>query len=296
MNNVELLFNKLQINANVFHNGQYCGNWQVDTSGSGFINFHTITHGQCFLHQPDGNVIVLNKGDMVLLPLDSPHFLSPNKHDTRRNTSIMSIPVGEDIAEESAVLLCGYFEYQHPLMRVIAKELPEYWVIKKDAEGSNVLHESLQLLISASLEASNEVITSSVILNKIAEVTLLLIVKHLMKEHSSTVGAMLHPAIANSLEALHSSPEKNWSVDKLATIANMSKSNYAAKFKDFAGLTPIKYLTQWRLRCASSDLQSTGAPIITIANKYGYESEASFSKAFKREMGVSPSKHRTSAM
>ncbi|WP_338517995.1 helix-turn-helix transcriptional regulator [Alteromonas gracilis] len=54
----------------------------------------------------------------------------------------------------------------------------------------------------------------------------------------------------------------------------------------------MKYLTQWRLRCASNDLKSTAAPIITIANKYGYESEASFSKAFKREMGVSPSKHR----
>ncbi|WP_346992798.1 cupin domain-containing protein [Alteromonas gracilis] len=200
----------------------------------GLLIFTPLLTARCFLHQPDGSVIVLNKGDVVLLPLDSPHFLSPNKHDTKRNTSIVSVPVGEDIAEESAVLLCGYFEYQHPLMRVIAKELPEYWVIKKDAEGSNVLHESLQLLISASLEASDEVITSSVILNKIAEITLLFIVKHLMKEHSSTAGAMFHPAIANSLEVLHGSPEKNWSIDKLATIANMSKSNYAAKFKDFA--------------------------------------------------------------
>jgi AraC-like DNA-binding protein len=292
MNNVELLFDKLQITANVFHNGQYCGNWQVDTVGSGFINFHAITHGQCFLHQPDGSVIVLNKGDVVLLPLDSPHFLSPNRHDTKRKSSIVSEPIGKDLPEQSTVLLCGYFEYQHPLMHVIAKELPEYWIITKGSDGSDVLHESMQLLISASLEASDTVVTASIILNKIAEITFLLIIKHLMVAFSSTAGAMFHPAIANSLEALHSSPEKNWSIDKLATIANMSKSNYAAKFKDFAGITPMKYLTQWRLRCASNDLKSTAAPIITIANKYGYESEASFSKAFKREMGVSPSKHR----
>lgn len=295
MKNLESLFDKLQITTNVFHNGQYCGNWHIDTSGTGFINFHAITHGQCYLHCSDGNVVLLEKGDMVLLPIDSPHLLSPTKNHTNKNASAGSISIAKELAADGPVLLCGYFEYQHPLMGVIAKELPEYWVIKKVSEESRVLHESLQLLISASLEVSDSVFTSSVVLNKIAEIIFLLIVKHLMGTYSSTIGALLNPAIAHSLQALHNAPEKHWSVDMLASIANMSKSNYAAKFKACAGVTPIKYLTQWRLRCASNDLSQSSQPIITIANKYGYETEASFSKAFKRELGISPSQKRVSA-
>ncbi len=292
MKNLESLFDKLQITTNVFHNGQYCGNWQIDTSGTGFINFHAVTHGQCYLHRNDDGPVLLEKGDMVLLPVDSPHLLSPTKTHTYKNVSASSIPVSEKLGAEGPVLLCGYFEYQHPLMRVITKELPEFWIIKKASKESRVLHESLQLLISASLEVSDSTFTSSVLLNKIAEVVFLLIVKHLMSKYSSTLGALLHPAIANSLQALHNAPEQHWNVEMLASIANMSKSNYAAKFKACAGVTPIKYLTQWRLRCACTEIIQSNKPLITIANQYGYETEASFSKAFKREIGVSPSQKR----
>lgn len=295
MKNLESLFNKLQITANVFHNGLYCGNWQVDTSGSGFINFHAITHGKCYLHPSHGSATLLETGDMVLLPLDSAHILSPSKTLSENNTAISATPISETLADEGAVLLCGYFEYQHPLMKVITKELPEYWIIKKRSKKSRILHQSLQLLISASLEKSDSIFTSSVVLNKVAEVIFLLIVKHLMSNYSSTIGALLHPALTNSLQALHNAPEKNWNVSMLASIANMSKSNYSAKFKACTGVTPIKYLTQWRLRSAYNDLVQSNQPIITIANKYGYESEASFSKAFKREIGVSPSSKRSTA-
>ena len=187
MKNLESLFDQLQITTNVFHNGQYCGNWQIDTSGTGFINFHAVTHGQCYLHRNDDGPVLLEKGDMVLLPVDSPHLLSPTKTHTHKNVSASSIPVSEKLGAEGPVLLCGYFEYQHPLMRVITKELPEFWIIKKASKESRVLHESLQLLISASLEVSDSTFTSSVLLNKIAEVVFLLIVKHLMSNIKRTI-------------------------------------------------------------------------------------------------------------
>lgn len=292
MNNFENLFDKLQITTNIFHNGQYCGNWQVDTSGSGFINFHAITHGHCYLHCSDGHTVYLEQGDIVLLPTDGSHFLSPNKTDSKKTSTVKSIAVGENLSAEDPVLLCGYFEYQHPLMRIITQELPKYWVIKKTSIESRVLHESIQLLINASLEPSTTEFKSSVVLNKIAEIVFLLVIKHLMGGHSSTMSAMLNPALATSLLALHDAPQTQWSVDMLAKLANMSKSNYANQFKKLTGITPIKYLTQWRLRCAGLDLKNSQYPIITIANKYGYDTESSFSKAFKREMGVSPSIHR----
>ena len=90
------------------------------------------------------------------------------------------------------------------------------------------------------------------------------------------------PQLSAVLTLIHQSPEKNWTVDSLAKQVNFSRSTFAARFKEQVGEAPLQYLTQWRMYRASRLLRSTDLPLVAIAEQVGYQSEAAFSKAFKR--------------
>ncbi len=288
MNAIEQLFTSLNITANVFHNGQYCGNWQVDTSGSGYMNFHVITHGRCYFHTDDGQVFTLEKGDMVLMPCDSGHFLSPSADDVKTHNTENSVPVSAQISGDGPVLVCGYFVHDHPFASLINRDLPPYIVLKRDGTENAALYSAMQLLMSESLTPSDSVSVNSVVLNKVAELICLLLTKDVFSSQSSLIGAITHPKLSSSIQAIHDHPEKKWTVDDLASIAFMSRSAYAALFKSVTDVSPLQYITQWRCVCAGRDLADPNQSMISIANRYGYDSEASFSKAFKRIMGQSP--------
>lgn len=91
-----------------------------------------------------------------------------------------------------------------------------------------------------------------------------------------------------AIGAIHNDPAHPWSVELLANHAGMSRSAFAAKFKDRVGKSPMAYLTQWRMLLAGERLGTSREPVSVIALDLGYESESAFSTAFKREMGVSP--------
>ena len=85
-------------------------------------------------------------------------------------------------------------------------------------------------------------------------------------------------------EAVLKTPSKHWSLSQLAQEVGMSRTNFANQFKELVGQAPINYLTEWRMSLAYSALQLTKDTILSIALEFGYQSEASFSRAFKRVM------------
>jgi AraC-like DNA-binding protein len=97
------------------------------------------------------------------------------------------------------------------------------------------------------------------------------------------------------MTAIHRAPEKAWSVESLAKEAGMSRSGFSARFTDLVGDSVMRYLTQWRMRLARSYLLEQSEPLSLLAERLGYQSEAAFCRAFKREFGVSPSNVRKSA-
>ncbi|MDE1147705.1 MAG: AraC family transcriptional regulator [Azospirillaceae bacterium] len=98
-----------------------------------------------------------------------------------------------------------------------------------------------------------------------------------------------------AITALHGDPARRWTLQELAGKAGMSRSTFAQRFKDMVGLSPMDYLTRWRMTLAANRLASTTDPISVIALSLGYESESAFSTAFKRVMGTSPRQYGQTA-
>ena len=94
---------------------------------------------------------------------------------------------------------------------------------------------------------------------------------------------------------MHADPSRAWTVDALAREVALSRSALAARFTTLIGEPPIQYLVRWRLALAARSLRAGGDAIARIAEKSGYESEAAFSRAFKREFGKPPAAWRRSA-
>ena len=114
---------------------------------------------------------------------------------------------------------------------------------------------------------------------------------HLAEGSGSGVGwffALADKRLSAAIGAMHDDPAHRWTLQELAERAGMSRSSFAAKFKETVGETPMEYLTRWRMLLAADRLENSGDPISVIALSLGYESESAFSTAFKRVMGCSP--------
>jgi len=98
--------------------------------------------------------------------------------------------------------------------------------------------------------------------------------------------------IGRALALLHAKPERAWTVDELAHEVALSRSAFAERFTALVAESPIQYLMRWRLALAAQKLRSGREPIARVAERSGYESEAAFSRAFKREFSVSPTAWR----
>jgi AraC-like DNA-binding protein len=104
--------------------------------------------------------------------------------------------------------------------------------------------------------------------------------------------AMFDPQMGTALSAIHDRVNTPWTVESLAKAAGMSRSAFAARFKELLGQTPLKYVTEWRMQKAMQLLEERDKKLIDVARWVGYESDAAFSKAFKRVVGANPGEYR----
>jgi AraC-like DNA-binding protein len=102
--------------------------------------------------------------------------------------------------------------------------------------------------------------------------------------------------VGRALNLLHSSPARDWTLEGLAREVGLSRSSFAERFTGFVGIPPMQYLQKWRLQMAASRLAEGNASIATIAAETGYESEAAFSRAFKKIIGEPPAEWRSNSI
>jgi AraC-like DNA-binding protein len=117
---------------------------------------------------------------------------------------------------------------------------------------------------------------------------------HIASEPSRSKGwlrAVFDPQLGAALSALHDKVDAPWTVESLAESAGMSRSAFAARFKELLGQTPLEYVTEWRMQKAMQLLEQRDKKLIDVARSVGYESDAAFSKAFKRVVGANPGEY-----
>ena len=118
---------------------------------------------------------------------------------------------------------------------------------------------------------------------------------HLLEANEANASPVGDAQVARALRLMRERPEERWSVPKLAAAVGLSRSAFAERFRSATGETPIQSLTRYRLSQAANYLRTSDAGVREIARRTGYDSEASISKAFRRQYGTSPGAYRKAA-
>lgn len=280
------LLQAFRLETRLFYRGKLCGGgWVVDEQyGHGRASFHLVVSGEAWLHMPElASPLRLAAGDMVIFPTDAPHALRPAPNAGTNWDNARERQLGDD-SEQGAGLLCGNFGFADTGDARLLAALPGHVVVPALHAGS-----ARALVDALFVEARRGEAASGVVVERIADALFLIVLReHLaVASPSGLFAALRDPALGKSLAAIHEHPARPWSVEDLARLAGLSRSAFAARFAQWVGEPPLAYLTRWRMQMARRWLRD-GEPVATVSGRCGYDSEASFAKAFKRIHGLGP--------
>ena len=193
----------------------------------------------------------------------------------------------------STTIVCGSLSFDEASLKPITQLLPSFILIKADQARTLALHNAMQALAS---EMAEQAPGSEVVATRLAEVLFIQALRaHIASEvewrNKGWLRAIFDPQIGTALSAIHDKVDAPWTVESLAEAAGMSRSAFAARFKELLGQTPLEYVTEWRMQKAMQLLQQRDKKLIDVARSVGYESDAAFSKAFKRVVGANPGEY-----
>lgn len=283
--------------------------WGVDLPDvADSLWFHVITAGACTLTDVHGVDHRLRQGDIVILPhggghsaaepagtttpvvFDLPHdYISANYAVLRHGGS----PDGSAVSERTD-LVCGVVEFDHPAARSLLELLPE--IIHIDAVEAAEWHWFPSLLTLMAHETRTARAGGEAVVTRLCDILVIQAIRwwveHDPAASTGWLGAMRDPVVGPALTAIHHDPAADWTVGRLATQVAVSRSSFSARFTELVGEAPMAYVTKWRMYVATDLLRHHEQSIAQVATRTGYQSEASFSRAFKRVMGFPPSSAR----
>lgn len=262
------------------------------------LMFHAVTQGQCWLDVPGSEPVLLKAGDFALVPRGEGHRLLADKgaraipfFDLPREHMEDRFEVlrhGQDGPASS--LVCGAVRFDDPLAIQLVSALPRCIVLTGEKlAGQEWLGTVLRLLACEmrQLRPGGEAV-----ITRLADILVLQSIRTWLEQdpgaRTGWLGALQDPQLGQALVLIHEEPQKAWTIDSLAREVAMSRSAFAARFSASVGMPVLQYLTHWRMSLAQTRLETETVRLAELAESLGYESEASFSRAFKRWSGVSP--------
>jgi AraC-like DNA-binding protein len=274
------------------------------------VEYHVLARGSCWISIVDGapfSPVRLHEGDIAILPHGEPHVVSstpglraePNLDVHRRPNDDSHLPfrlkTGPDGGSD-AHLICGFFTCDVRPFNPLFQALPRFMRLGRETSpATNGLLSQFLLLVSE--EARDRRAGAQSVLNKLSELMLVEAVRTYMDsldpEAASWLSALRDPLVGRALSLLHAEPARSWRLDELAAGCGASRSALADRFTRMTGYPPIQYLTRWRMQLAAKHLTERDAKVAAVAQEVGYESEAAFSRAFKKFSGLSPSDWRS---
>ncbi len=285
------ILQRLRLRAGVYVHADFCGTWAVDTSGHRKVPFHLIGRGSGWLHTDDAKEPRrLGAGDLVVLPHDARHTIASGAE--RPPAALINQPLDPQATGPVTSMLCGYFEFQSKAAWPLLDGLPDAIVLDLQEAGRVMGTHTLIQLIVSELEVGSPGAEAAV--NQLAYVLFIHVLRAEM-QHSLDHGllrALSDPKIGRALNLIHADPAVDWTLDAVASKVGMSRSAFAERFRQLVGLTPMRYITEWRMQEAVDLLQTTELSVATIAEQSGYTSEVAFRKAFRSVIGEPPGQVR----
>jgi AraC family transcriptional regulator, alkane utilization regulator len=269
------------------------------------VFFHFLTEGGCKLQLADDTEAVdLTAGDLVLIPNEDPHLMGTDLQLAPVETaSLMRAKAATDGdfvhmrhggGGATTRFVCGYLACSRGVFRPLFEAMPSVLRIPTgDGPAATMMRELLRVGVR---ESSASRPGAESMLAKLSELmfveALRRYVESLPPGGKGWLAGVGDAHIGRALALLHGEPGRAWTVDELAREVALSRSSLAERFTAMVGESPIQYLMRWRLALAAQTLRSGGEAIVRVAERSGYESEAAFSRAFKREFGMPPAAWR----
>jgi AraC-like DNA-binding protein len=293
----------LELRGDVFARTEASSPWGI-AFPCGESRFHLVERGEVWV-EVEGlkRPIKAVAGDVLVLVHGHAHTLSDGRGQRpaelvdlikqRRGDGQRVLRVGRGKPETH--LSCGRFHLEAAGRHALLAALPPLLKVE-GAEGRP--RETLALILRLFVAETHDDSPGSMLASsRIVDLILIHAIRAWIAQQGAGVGgwlgAMREPQVAAALVRLHAAPERAWTVSELAAAAGLSRSPFAARFRALVGEPPLKYLTRWRMHRAAQLLRQ-GVSVAEAAERVGYDSEAAFSRTFKRYMGTVPVKLRVS--
>jgi AraC-like DNA-binding protein len=272
--------------------------WGLSFSVNDGPSFHVIVTGRGFL-RINAEHIPLETGDLVLLPHGEEHQLvDPAEGAAIPLAALPSERIGHNAAllcyggdGAESLLICGGVRFAGPIAHPLLELLPRVLLLRREEleRARSWLDATLTMLGAEALSLRPG---SAVVMTRLADILVLQTIRAWLERDENRrlgwLGALSDPDIGRALVLIHRRAEEPWTVASLAREVNLSRSVFAERFSKLVGITPMEYVTRWRISLARSWIREEHMSASEAAYRLGYSSEASFSRAFKRHLQVPP--------
>jgi AraC-like DNA-binding protein len=265
------------------------------------IAYHVLVEGRCWGAPAGRTPVEMRAGDVIVFPQGSRHSMSSSPDPRTRAAPDPALPasarmplelrIGGD--GERSLFVCGFLGCDRRPFNPLLTSLPE--VLLVHGGGDALLSSFTDRALGEAAEGRSG---GELVVTRLAELMFIEVVRRhlesLPSEQSGWLAAIRDEVVGRALGLLHEAPAHAWSLDELARVAACSRSVLAERFARLVGEPPMQYLARWRMQLAAGRLAGSAAKVSAVARDVGYDSEAAFSRAFKRLVGVSPAVWRAS--
>jgi AraC-like DNA-binding protein len=279
-------------------------------SSQHLVSYHIVSEGECWAGLRGAPPERFTAGDVLVVPHGDPYYLADPadarpaydaseavRFFRRMAAGELSTTVDEGGGGQATRFICGFLGCEVRPFNPVLGALPPMMHLRPPANGPDRLRHLVEFTLA---ELRSRSAGSHGVLRRLAELMFVEVVRRHLETMRGTQAGWLaglrDPLVGRALALLHQAPARRWSLDALAEQAGTSRSVLAERFMQFVGQPPMQYLRQWRMQLATRLLAAPGArKMAAIAEAVGYDSEASFSRAFKKSIGAAPGEWRARA-
>lgn len=299
------ILHSVRMEGSVFSRAELTAPYGVESGRLPHGVFHAVTSGRAWAKlAEDGDAIALERGDIVVFPFGDNHTITDTPGRPTRHigllTSVDERGLGHlviDGSGESTSLICGSIRFERGEAHPVFSLLPPI-IHVRDVDGR--LSEIVETLVGLiALEVDEPVAGSDTVVARLTDALVVYVLRDyidgLPEGEGNWLSALRDPHIATALELIHAQPERPWTAKSLASHAGLSRSAFFARFRELVGQSPGEYLSRWRIHLATRMLREEDCSVAEAGSRVGYGTEAAFSNAFVRVMGIRPGAYKRSA-
>ena len=304
------ILSHMRLKGTLYFRTSFTSPWSVRVPAfENVARFHFAHKGSCHVRvEGESDAVPLGQGDLIIIMRGASHTLycdPSTENDAMMLDQVVEMSgftghgtliYGEPGTNQETQLICGHFAFDKHANHPLIEALPSSIVVRNYGENAGRWMENTLKVIGA--EAGTAGMGADLIARKMSEI----IFAQVLRTHLESAGGdapvlagFADSNIARALKAVHERPGYGWSLDQLGALAGMSRTSFAMRFAACLSMTPMEYITYWRMQIARKMLTETSLAIIEVAEHVGYQSEAAFGRVFKKYFECAPATYRRTA-